>query len=271
MRKKYVVGNWKMFKTSETALNYFSDLQNKLRDSTTVLPDIGICSPAVFLQELSPLKRSVHLYAQNVHWEPEGAFTGEISTQMLLGCNITGSLVAHSERRQYFNETNLSAGKKLNALLSQNLQAIYCVGESLQERESGEFNNIIETQLKDAFIQCSQEVKNHIQTSAKEHNSTQISVHPQPLSIAYEPVWAIGTGKAATVKDAHDVHQFIRKVLSEIFDHETANSIRILYGGSVKASNAVEYLSDDKIDGALIGGASLNPDDFFKICCLTNL
>lgn len=250
MRKKYIVGNWKMFKTAETAKNDFSVLQKLFLENPDLNCDIGICPPFVFLDTIAQLnnKTNIDLYSQNVHWKNEGAFTGEISIPMLKSVHVHGSLIAHSERRQYFNETNETAGKKINALLNNNMKVIYCVGESLQERESGHMYSIIKTQLEEAFSHCD----SHILTS--------------PLTIAYEPVWAIGTGKAATPNDAHDMHVFIRKQLSQIFNNDTTNSIRILYGGSVKLENIKEFLSDDEIDGALIGGASLDPKIFFELC-----
>lgn len=264
MRKKYIVGNWKMFKTSKTAQQDFSKLLALLSEHQNLTCDVGISPPSVFLSQLSKLKCETNfnldLYSQNVHWENDGAFTGEISIPMLKSIQIDGSLVAHSERRQYFNEINQTAGKKINALLHNNMKVIYCVGETLQERESGQVYQIIETQLKQAFAECDE--KSII--SLQGHNF-QI-----PLSIAYEPVWAIGTGKAATVHDAHDVHAFIRKQLNNIFNVTTANSIRILYGGSVKPANIKEFISDAEIDGALVGGASLDPQSFFELCSLSS-
>ncbi len=261
MKKKYIVGNWKMFKTVESAKNDFSVLNQLLSQNTHITCDVGICPPTLFLNALSAEKSSITLYAQNTHWENEGAFTGETSIRMLKSANIDGSLVAHSERRQYFNETNETAGKKINALIKNNMKVIYCVGESLEERESGKVYDVIKTQLKDAFSQCKKSTLELIQSNLEK----------MPVSVAYEPVWAIGTGKAATPKDAHDVHTYIRKELAEIFNQETANSIQILYGGSVKPENIKDYLTDDEIDGALVGGASLDPKVFFELCSLVSL
>lgn len=256
-RKKYIVGNWKMFKTADTAYNDFlilqNNLENYLQDKSGSSFHLGICAPSVFLQQLADLSNNIHIYAQNVFWENEGAYTGEISVPMLRSINVDGSLVGHSERRQYFHETNSDCGKKLQTLLQNKMKAIYCVGESLQERESGQVRSIIQNQLHEALDICKEEIK------TLSHSSF-------PLSIAYEPVWAIGTGKAATVQDAHDVHVFIRKTLANMFGPEIAEQTRILYGGSVKLSNAKEFLNDVEIDGALVGGASLNPNDFFKLC-----
>lgn len=260
-RKKYIVGNWKMFKTADTAYNDFLILQNHLENKSAFTEQdsllksapfhVGICAPFVFLPQLSDLANNIDIYAQNVFWEKEGAFTGEVSVPMLKSVGVTGSLVAHSERRQYFHETNFTAGKKLKALFENELRAIYCVGESLQERENGHVQSVIKTQLEDALSVCKENLQNAQSTL---------------LSIAYEPVWAIGTGKAATVSDAHDVHVLIRETIAKILGTNIAENTRILYGGSVKPSNAKEFLSDHEIDGALVGGASLNPNEFFKLC-----
>lgn len=269
-RKKYIVGNWKMFKTSETAYNDFSVLQNSLdiyreEHESKSMFHVGICAPFVFLQQLTDLNSNIHIYSQNVFWEQEGAFTGEISIPMLKSINVDGSLVAHSERRQYFHETNVDSGKKLKALLANNLHAIYCVGESLQEREAGQVESVIEKQLEEALEICKDEINQLFEINSNNSDNSEF-LNCLPFSIAYEPVWAIGTGKAATVQDAYNVHVFIRKIMTKIFNADIAQRTRILYGGSVKTTNAHEFLANEEIDGALVGGASLNPNEFFKIC-----
>lgn len=267
-RKKYIVGNWKMFKTCDVAYNDFSILQNNLdiyrSEQSQTKFHVGICAPAVFLQLLTDLNSNIHVYSQNVFWEKEGAFTGEISIPMLKSIHVDGSLIAHSERRQYFHETNIDAGKKIKALLANEMRAIYCVGESLHERESGQVESIIQRQLEEALEICKNEVNRSFEQLS--HNSEENFLDCLPLSIAYEPVWAIGTGKAATVQDVLHVHSFIRTTVAKIFHPTLAKHLRILYGGSVKESNAKDLLSHDDVDGALVGGASLNSNEFFKIC-----
>lgn len=250
MKRKYIVGNWKMHKTLSEARNdfkHFSELTNSLSTA-----DFAISAPAVFLSELGRAGPSkVKVLAQNCHWDSKGAFTGEISALMLRELNIKGSLVAHSERRQMNGETNLSAAKRVSALLTQGLEAIYCVGETLEERESGKLKDVLSKQIE-------------IGLSLVDRTCA-----AQLLTIAYEPVWAIGTGKSASVNDANEAHSFIRLLLAETLGTSISSSVRILYGGSVNKQNVGEYLKASHIDGALVGGASLDPQGFAELCQLS--
>lgn len=255
-RNKLIVGNWKMYKKLSAAVADFNELVKFVAEKKTST-EVGIAAPSVFLSELSRCTRNcVHLYAQNCHWEQEGAFTGEISAPMLKDISICGSLVAHSERRQFFGETNVSAGKRVGALLRNGLSAILCVGESLKQRELGQLKEILSCQIKEAF-----------HASGLRNSYEFIGSNPNaPLfSIAYEPVWAIGTGKAATPAEAQEAHNFIRQEIANFFNEKTAKQIKILYGGSVKPSNAQDFLNCEDIDGALVGGASLIPTEFVKM------
>jgi len=268
-RKKYIVGNWKMFKTAQSAHDDFAILHSNLElyreeHNSKSLFHVGVCAPFVFLQSLTDLNGNIDIYSQNVFWEQEGAFTGEVSIPMLKSINVDGCLVAHSERRQYFHETNIDAGKKIKALLANEMKVIYCVGESLQEREAGQVESVIQQQLQEALTLCKTEVQKAFDMCSSNNQSQFLDC--LPLSIAYEPVWAIGTGKAATVQDACTVHKFIRQTIAKMFSPELSEHVRILYGGSVKSTNAKDFLVNPEIDGALVGGASLNPNDFFKIC-----
>lgn len=210
--------------------------------------DILVCPPFTAIASVSDNLRDsdVMVGGQDLFWEEKGAFTGEISAQMLKSAGASFVLIGHSERRQYFCETNETVNKKLNAVLKHNLHPIVCVGETLSERESNKMLSVIETQIKGGLKGLTPE---------------------QMLKavIAYEPVWAIGTGKVATPAQAQEVHVFIRKLLSDLFGQDTSSQIRILYGGSVTPENIKELMSQGDIDGGLVGGASLKADGFSKI------
>ncbi len=256
-RQKLIVGNWKMYKNLTTAVQDFNELVTLISQKQTTV-DIGIAAPSIFLSDLSRYtSKSVSLYAQNAHWENEGAFTGEVSPAVLKDMHVAGSLVAHSERRQMFGETNQTAGKRMGALLRKGLKAILCVGETLQEREAGKLSEILSEQIKTA-----------LNYSGLRNASEFIGSNPfSPLfSVAYEPVWAIGTGKAATPKEAQEAHKMIRKELANYFNSDFANKIQILYGGSVKPNNILDFINCEDVDGALVGGASLIPSDFAAMC-----
>ena len=260
-RRKLVIGNWKMFKDATTASADFSQFSNLVAAQKLNI-EVGISAPSVFLSELARrTQNSVTLFAQNAHWAAEGAFTGEISVPMLKSILVSGSLVAHSERRQMFGETNESSGDRVGALIQAGLKAVLCVGETLQQRENGKLRQILSMQIEEAIAASG--IRN-----AYEFMGTDPS-NPL-LSIAYEPVWAIGTGKAATSVEAQEAHAFIREVLSNYFDKDTSSKLQILYGGSVKQNNVKEYMSCPDIDGALVGGASLIPNDFFELCMKCN-
>jgi triosephosphate isomerase len=242
-RKKFIAGNWKMYKTVSEALDFAKDAKVRLAGAANV--QIAIGAPYIALHDLAAAFQgsNIELAAQNCHWEKEGAFTGEISVGMLkeLGCQHV--IVAHSERRQHFGETNASANKKVKAALAAGLGVILCAGETLAEREAGRTFDV---------------VKDHVLGSLE-------GVTPEQMAhivIAYEPVWAIGTGKVASPAQAQEVHAFIRGVLKAQFGVETADATRIQYGGSVKPDNVKELMAQPDIDGALVGGASLKPDSF---------
>ena len=260
-RKKIIIGNWKMFKDVTSASADFSNFSNLIANQNLNI-EVGIAAPSVFLSELSGRTQNVvTLFAQNAHWANDGAFTGEISVPMLKSIRVRGSLVAHSERRQMFGETNASSGARVGALIRSGMKAVLCIGETLEQREKGKLHEVLTTQLEEAFI--SSEIK-----SASEF----LGSDPKNplLSIAYEPVWAIGTGKAATSVEAQEAHSIIREFLSSYFDKETSSKLQILYGGSVKLNNVQVYMSCPDIDGALVGGASLNPKDFYDLCMKCN-
>jgi len=246
IRSLLIAGNWKMYKDHNEAYTLALGLKERLADITTI--KVVLCPSFTSLQAVSQALEdsSLLLGAQDVHWEREGAFTGEISPQMLftLGCQYV--IVGHSERRHLFHESNKIVNLKLKAALKENLTPILCVGETLQEREKGKTEEVVEDQLKGAFVDL------NLEKIGK-------------LVLAYEPVWAIGTGKTATPKQANDVHHFIRRKLEERYGQELAKNITLLYGGSVKPENAKDLLKEPDIDGALVGGASLNLDSYEKI------
>ena len=252
-RVPFVVGNWKMNKGLSDARSSFLEFQKLVSDVDTV--NSGLSVPAIYLSELAPLARKVKLYAQNSHFAKEGAYTGEISAWMLKELGVAGSIIGHSERRQYFGETSAVCGKRVEALLNHGLEAIYCIGETLEEREAGQLEKVLSSQLKEAFAATQLTVADIIGGNP---------THPL-LTIAYEPVWAIGTGKTATPKEAQEAHAFVRKVLAEIFGSEAASLVRIQYGGSMKPGNAGDLISNNDIDGGLVGGASLDPETFYKL------
>jgi len=245
-RSLLIAGNWKMYKDYKDAYAIASGLKEKLADILTIR--IVLCPPFTSLQSVGQAIEgsSLLLGAQDVHWEKEGAFTGEISAQMLLALGCKYVIIGHSERRHLFHENNKIVNLKLKAVLREGPLPILCVGETLQERERGKTEEVVEDQLKGAFEDLTPEDIGKI-------------------VLAYEPVWAIGTGKTATPKQANDVHLFIRRKLEEKYGQEIAAKMNILYGGSVKPENARDLLKEQEIDGALVGGASLEVDSFEKI------
>ena len=235
-----------MYKTVEEARSFADEISGKVPVSERV--EAVICPPSPFLSELVQHtdKAAVGIGAQTMHDEKEGAFTGEISPAMLQSLGVRYVILGHSERRQYFNETDSAVNRKVHAAFNANLTPIVCVGETLEERESGSTVEKVAGQVKNAFEAVSSE------NAAK-------------AVIAYEPIWAIGTGKTATAEDANEVCGAIRSTIREIYGKEVADAIRIQYGGSVNPENIVELLSTEHIDGALVGGASLQPDSFLKL------
>jgi len=246
MRKPLIAGNWKMHKTPEEARTFASQLLEELKDEREV--EVVVAPPFVSLLPVKEVlgEGPIKLAAQNVHWEKEGAFTGEVSPLMLneIGCDYV--IVGHSERRGYFGETDEMVNRKVKALLDVGLRPILCVGETLKEREEGKTFQVVEAQVRGGL-------KDLEAGEGKE------------LVVAYEPVWAIGTGRTATPHQAQEVQAFIRGVLKELFGEEVARGIRILYGGSVKPENIAELMAEEDIDGALVGGASLKVDSFVRI------
>ena len=246
MRKKVIAANWKMYKTPAQARDFFRDflplVGNHDRDEIVVCPPFLDITAAVESAKGS----QVAIGAQNLHWEKEGAFTGDCSTGMLLACGVTHVIIGHSERRQYCGETDDVVNLKLKAALEADLIPITCVGEVLEEREAGLTEDVLRRQCLRAFHAISGK------KAAK-------------LIIAYEPVWAIGTGKTATPQMAADAHALIRSEAAKAFGQEHANRLRILYGGSVKPENAKALMAQEEIDGALVGGASLDPKSFAAI------
>jgi len=246
MRKKLIAANWKMYKTPEQTIAFFQEFLPMVAGHAR--DEIVVCPPFIDLHVAVEAAKgsNVVIGAQNVHWEKEGAFTGEISAGMLTAIAVTHVIIGHSERRQYFNETDDTVNRKLETALEHGLTPVVCVGEVLEEREAGLTEDVLRRQCMRAFNGIS------AKKAAK-------------LAVAYEPVWAIGTGKTATPQMATDAHIVIRLEAEKAFGKEFAERLRILYGGSVKPDNASALMSEEEIDGALVGGASLDPKNFTKI------
>lgn len=246
MRKPLIAGNWKMFKSLDEAGSFAEDFVPRVSDVTD--RDILICPPVVYIQALAQACEGspVMIGAQNVFWEDQGAYTGEISAGMLKSCGADYTLIGHSERRQYFGETDETVNKRLLAALRGGLIPIVCVGETLGEREAGKTFDVVNTQLRGGLA--------GIETAEAD-----------TIVIAYEPVWAIGTGKTATPQMAQEVHAWIRTVLTGLFGAAAASEMRILYGGSVKGETIDALMAQSDIDGALVGGASLDAASFERI------
>ena len=246
MRRKLIVGNWKMHGSKAVVADLLNGLQTQLPVLKNV--DIAVCPPFPYLSWTQQhLPQAIALGAQNVCAEPKGAFTGEVAASMLVDCGCRFAIVGHSERRQLFAESDVLVMRKAAALLAHKLTPIVCVGETLEAREANETLAIIGAQL--------QALLTHVST-------TEIV----SCVIAYEPIWAIGTGRTASPEQAQEVHAFIRETLAQSLGLSIAQEIKILYGGSVKADNAAALFSQPDIDGGLIGGASLNAEEFAAIC-----
>ncbi len=251
MRRKLLLGNWKMNKTVSEAKEFAKEVKPLAKEARAHHIDIGICVPYLCLEPVKKiLKNSMIVGSENVHYLESGAYTGEISIPMLKDINISWSLVGHSERREYDNETSEKCNKKILALLANNMIPVYCCGESLETFEAGK---------------TKQFVKEQIITGLKDVSAEDV----KKVVIAYEPIWSIGTGKNASSEIAEDVCKFIRKIIRQLYDTKTANKVRILYGGSVKPNNIREYLSQKDVDGALVGGASLKFESYHEL--LTNI
>lgn len=245
MRRKVIAGNWKMNMLPNETIQFIEDLAPLVKDTEH---EVILCVPYtdLFYALLTAQNTNIKIGAQNMHFAESGAYTGEVSGKMLKSINVEYVIIGHSERRQYFNETDETVNKKVKAAFENGLKPIVCVGETLEQREAGKVEEIITNQTKLALDGLTNEqVQNTI--------------------IAYEPIWAIGTGKTATKEDANDAVKSIRKKIAEIYGQNVADGVIIQYGGSVKSSNAKELFSMSDIDGALVGGASLKADEFSKI------
>ncbi len=246
VRKPIIAGNWKMHKTLGEAELFYADVQGRIPDPAQV--ETVICAPFPFLFRLVQLSegKAPSVGAQNMHEEESGAFTGEVSPTQLKDLGVGYVIIGHSERREYFNETDESVNRKIKSALGHGLTPIVCVGETLEEREDSRTEAKVSGQVKAAYSGI----------PAKEAERT---------VVAYEPIWAIGTGKTATSEEAGEVCRSIRKTLEELYGTEAAGRIRIQYGGSVKPDNIAELLAQPDIDGALVGGASLDPESFLRL------
>ncbi|TWI60023.1 triose-phosphate isomerase [Halalkalibacter nanhaiisediminis] len=246
MRKPIIAGNWKMNKTLGEAKQFVQEVKGSIPANSEV--DAVVCSPALFLESLVSETSGTDLKigAQNVHFEENGAFTGEISPVALADMKVDYVIIGHSERREMFAETDETVNKKVHAAFKHNLVPIMCCGETDEEREAGKTNDVVKVQVEAGLAGLTDEqVKNTV--------------------IAYEPIWAIGTGKSSSASDANEVCAYIRKVVAEAFSTEAADAVRIQYGGSVKPANIKEYMAQSDIDGALVGGASLEPASFLAL------
>lgn len=246
MRKPIIAGNWKMHKTLEEAKSFVKEVKSLVPPQDKV--DSVICAPALFLGQLVELAEGSELKigAQNMHFEESGAYTGEISPVALADIGVDYVIIGHSERREMFAETDETVNKKVLAAFKHKLTPIVCVGESLAEREAGKTNEIVGDQVKKALA--------GVDASAVKN-----------IVIAYEPIWAIGTGKSSSPEDANEVCAHIRGVIADIYSDDVANKVRIQYGGSVKPENIKDFLNQPEIDGALVGGASLEPRSFLQL------
>jgi triosephosphate isomerase (TIM) len=245
-RRPLIAGNWKMYKTPRETEAYLKEFLPKI--PADINCDIVICPPYTSLQHAGSLMKGskADLGAQNVNENPEGAFTGEISPAMLAETGCKYVVIGHSERRQFFGETNAGVNRKMLAVLKQGLIPIVCVGETLAERDANSTLAIVDRQVKEALVNIP-------------------SADTQKIVIAYEPVWAIGTGRTATPQQAQEVHLAIRDILKDQYGSLTSLSVRILYGGSVKPDNMADLMACEDIDGGLVGGASLKPESFLDI------
>ena len=245
MRKKVIAGNWKMNKLPNEAIAFIEELIPLVKDTEN---EVVLCVPYtdLFYSLLIAQNTNIKIGAQNMHWEEKGAYTGEVSAEMLKSIGVEYVIIGHSERREYFAETDEAVNKKLKKALAVGLKPIVCVGETLEQRESGKTIEIITNQTRLALKGLTQE-------------------EVEKTIIAYEPIWAIGTGKTATAEDANNAIHEIRNEISKIYGQNVANGVIIQYGGSVKATNSKELFNMPDIDGGLVGGASLDAEEFSKI------
>ncbi|MCU0652296.1 MAG: triose-phosphate isomerase [Candidatus Omnitrophica bacterium] len=246
MRKTIIAGNWKMYKTLKEGQDLVIGLRRELYQIEDM--DIVVCPPYTLIAYLADALETSNILvgAQDCYWQDEGAFTGEVSPKMLKDAGVQYVIIGHSERRQFFGETNETVNKKINAALLHNLTPIVCVGETLEQREKGFTFKVLD---------------DHLQNGLKGINAENML----KIVIAYEPVWAIGTGKTATSQQAEEVHRYIRDLLNKMYNKEVAAEVRIQYGGSVKPENITELMQQPDVDGALVGGASLKIESFSEI------
>ena len=245
MRKPIIAGNWKMHKTIAEAVEFVNEIKGKVNNTDV---EAVICAPFTLLKDLKEATKGtpIKIGAQNMHYADNGAFTGEISAPMLKELDIDYVLLGHSERRQYFNETNETVNKKVLKALEAGIDPILCIGETLEEREADKTKDVCKVQTEKALENVTAE-------------------DMKKVVIAYEPIWAIGTGKTATAEQANDVIAYVREVVKGLYGEEISEEVRIQYGGSVKPSNVSEIMNQTDIDGALVGGASLQPADFTEL------
>lgn len=245
MRKPIIAGNWKMYKTIPDAVAFVDAIKDKVTGTDV---EVVLCAPYTLL---APLKQAaagtcIKVGAQNMHFEEEGAFTGEIAPKMLKELGVDYVIIGHSERRQYFNETDETVNKKVLKALEHGILPIMCCGETLEQREAGETKALVKEQVVAGLKAVSADAV-------------------KSVVIAYEPIWAIGTGRTASSADANDVIAYIREVLADVYGAEVSEEVRIQYGGSVKPENVSEIMNESDIDGALVGGASLKPDSYVEL------
>ncbi|CAD2079325.1 triose-phosphate isomerase [Phocicoccus pinnipedialis] len=245
MRTPIILGNWKMHKTLGEAVEFIDELKTRELPESV---EAGICAPFIHLSDLvsGSKETSFGIGAENGHYEDSGAFTGEVSIASLADLGVNYVIIGHSERRQYFAETDEAVNKKILKALEKDVVPVVCVGESLEEREDGSYESLIKSQIEKAFANVTEEEASRV-------------------VVAYEPIWAIGTGRSATSKDANDMCKFIRETLHSLYNESVAEAVRIQYGGSVKPENIKEYMAEKDIDGALVGGASLEVDHFVAL------
>jgi triosephosphate isomerase (TIM) len=245
-RRPLIAGNWKMYKTGPEAVDFVQALKPMVADAAGV--EIMIAPPFTALSLVSSEigAADIQLGAQNLHWQPEGAYTGEIAADMLTAAGCRYVIIGHSERRQYFGETDETVNSKIQAAVRAGLAPVFCIGETGAQRDAGDTFSVLDKQVENGL-------------------KGQLSETLKSMVVAYEPVWAIGTGKTATKEQAQEVHQYLRQRFSELFDGDFAGRLRILYGGSVKPSNVKDLMAMPDIDGALVGGASLDPDSFSQL------
>ncbi len=245
MRKPIIAGNWKMNKTIKEAVEFVNEIKGQVVDTEV---EVVLCAPATMLKDMKEAAKgtNVKIGAQNMHYEESGAFTGEIAPAMLKEIDVDYVIIGHSERRQYFAETNETVNKKVLKALEVEITPIMCCGETLEEREAGKMEEVIKTQIV---------------AGLKDVTAANIP----DMVIAYEPIWAIGTGVTATSEQANDAVAFIRTLVKELYTEEVSESIQIQYGGSVKPANVEEIMNQTDIDGALVGGAALKADSFMEL------